>query len=261
MRKNSNGADSSRTERSERGSAIAVTALRILPLMLAAAVLFIMYGPWKKLSDLYITTAMHTSDHKWLATAIYPDGYIEKVMERNAVVELAVVALLTDLREVGIKGVADIRGDAQALCKGLMSRDIKIVSNGTDNHLMLLDLRGKYPEVNGRIAETQLVKADITVNKNMVPFDTRSAFQTSGLRIGTPAITSRGFVEKDMATIVGLIDEVLASCAKNIEALSLKKDEVPTEAQAASLAEHESVIKSVQTKVHSLTAGVPLNRY
>ena len=154
-----------------------------------------------------------------------------------------------------------VMANAKAMCAEFLSRGYKVISNGTDNHLMLLDLRGKYPEVNGRIAETQLVKADITVNKNMVPFDTRSAFQTSGLRIGTPAITSRGFVEKDMATIVGLIDEVLASCAKNIEALSLKKDEVPTEAQAASLAEHESVIKSVQTKVHSLTTGVPLNRY
>lgn len=154
-----------------------------------------------------------------------------------------------------------VMANAKAMCDEFISRGYKIISNGTDNHLMLLDLRGKYPEVNGRIAETQLVKADITVNKNMVPFDTRSAFQTSGLRVGTPAITSRGFVEKDMATIVGLIDEVLASCAKNIEALSLKKDEVPTEAQAASLADHESVIKSVQAKVHSLTAGVPLNRY
>lgn len=154
-----------------------------------------------------------------------------------------------------------VMANAKAMCDEFIKRGYKVISNGTDNHLMLLDLRGKYPEVNGRIAETQLVKADITVNKNMVPFDTRSAFQTSGLRIGTPAVTSRGFVESDMLTIVSLIDEVLASCAKNIEALSLKKDDVPTAAQTESLAEHESVIKSVREKVHKLTAGVPLNKY
>ena len=154
-----------------------------------------------------------------------------------------------------------VMANAKAMCDEFIKLGYKVISNGTDNHLMLLDLRGKYPEVNGRIAETQLVKADITVNKNMVPFDTRSAFQTSGLRIGTPAVTSRGFVEKDMITIVALIDEVLASCAKNIEALSLKKDEVPTAAQTNSLVDHESVIKSVKEKVHKLTAGVPLNKY
>lgn len=154
-----------------------------------------------------------------------------------------------------------VMANAKAMCEEFIKRGYKVISNGTDNHLMLLDLRGKYPEVNGRIAETQLVKADITVNKNMVPFDTRSAFQTSGLRIGTPAVTSRGFMEKDMLTIVSLIDEVLASCAKNIEALSLKKDDVPTAAQTSALADHESVIKSVQEKVHKLTAGVPLNKY
>ena len=154
-----------------------------------------------------------------------------------------------------------VMANAKAMCEEFIKRGYKVISNGTDNHLMLLDLRGKYPEVNGRIAETQLVKADITVNKNMVPFDTRSAFQTSGLRIGTPAVTSRGFVENDMLTIVSLIDEVLASCAKNIEALSLKKDDVPTAAQTDSLIAHEAVIKSVQEKVHKLTAGVPLNKY
>lgn len=154
-----------------------------------------------------------------------------------------------------------VMANAKAMCEEFIKRGYKVISNGTDNHLMLLDLRGKYPEVNGRIAETQLVKADITVNKNMVPFDTRSAFQTSGLRIGTPAVTSRGFVESDMLTIVSLIGEVLASCAKNIEALSLKKDDVPTAAQTNSLVEHEAVIKSVQEKVHKLTAGVPLNKY
>ena len=154
-----------------------------------------------------------------------------------------------------------VMANAKAMCDEFINRGYKVISNGTDNHLMLLDLRGKYDEVTGRVAETQLVKADITVNKNMVPFDSRSAFQTSGLRIGTPAVTSRGFVEKDMLTIVSLIDEVLASCAKHIGALTLKKEEVPTEAQKAELAEHEAVLKAVAGKVHSLTAGMPLNRY
>ena len=154
-----------------------------------------------------------------------------------------------------------VMANAKAMCAEFIRLGYKVISNGTDNHLMLLDLRGKYAEVTGRIAETQLVKADITVNKNMVPFDSRSAFQTSGLRIGTPAVTSRGFVEADMLKIVALIDEVLASCAKHVEALSLKKADVPTEAQLSSLAEHEAVLKSVAGKVHELTAGKPLNRY
>jgi len=151
--------------------------------------------------------------------------------------------------------------NAKAMCAEFLRLGYKVISGGTDNHLMLIDLRGKYPEVNGRIAEKELVKADITVNKNMVPFDTRSAFQTSGLRIGTPAVTSRGFVEKDMVYIVTLINTVLASCAKNIEALSLKAGEVPTPAQEASLAAHKAVLADVRKKVNQMTAGVPLNKY
>ena len=151
--------------------------------------------------------------------------------------------------------------NAQAMCAAFLEKGYNVVSGGTDNHLMLIDLRGKFPEVSGRIAETQLVKADITINKNMVPFDTRSAFQTSGFRIGTPAVTSRGFVENDMVKIVALIDEVLTSCAAHVEALSLKKADVPTPAQEASLAEHAAVLESVAKKVHQLTAGYPLNKY
>ena len=151
--------------------------------------------------------------------------------------------------------------NAKAMCDEFLRRGYHVVSGGTDNHLMLIDLRGKYDEVSGRIAETQLVKADITVNKNMVPFDSRSAFQTSGLRIGTPAITSRGFVEKDMVYIVDLIDTVLASCAEHIGALSLKKGEEPTEAQAAELEAHAAVLAEVRRKVNQMTAGVPLNKY
>jgi len=154
-----------------------------------------------------------------------------------------------------------VMANAKAMCGEFLCRGYKVVSGGTDNHLMLLDLRGKYENVTGRIAEKELVRADITVNKNMVPFDTRSAFQTSGLRIGTPAVTSRGFVERDMLLIVDFIDTVLASCSKNADALSLKAGETPTPEQAAGLAAHEAVIAEVRRKVNQLTAGVPLNRY
>ena len=95
----------------------------------------------------------------------------------------------------------------------------------------------------------------------MVPFDTRSAFQTSGIRVGTPAITSRGFVEKDMVEVVALIDEVLTSCNAHIEALSLKTGETPTLEQVKSLEEHKAVLENVRKKVYQMTAGVPLNKY
>lgn len=90
-----------------------------------------------------------------------------------------------------------------------MQRGFTIVSNGTDNHSMLVDLRSKYPDLTGKVAESALVAADITVNKNMVPFDTRSAFQTSGIRLGTSAITTRGAKEDFMDEIAEMIEEVL----------------------------------------------------
>ena len=149
--------------------------------------------------------------------------------------------------------------NAAAMCAEFVRLGYKVVSGGTDNHLMLIDLRGKFENLTGRIAEKELVKADITVNKNMVPFDSRTPFQTSGLRIGTPAITSRGFVEKDMAYMAGLIDTVLASAASVAELLTLKEE--PTAEQKARLAAHAEVIADVRRKVNQLTAGVPLNKY
>ena len=149
--------------------------------------------------------------------------------------------------------------NAAAMCEEFIRLGYKVVSGGTDNHLMLIDLRGKYDNVTGRIAEKELVKADITVNKNMVPFDTRSPFQTSGIRIGTPAVTSRGFVEKDMVNIAGLIDTVLDSCSRCADALGLKEE--PTEEQKALLEAHAAVIAEVRRKVNQMTAGMPLNRY
>ena len=151
--------------------------------------------------------------------------------------------------------------NAQAMCKCFLAKGYKVVSGGTDNHLMLIDLRTKFPEVTGRIAEKELVKADITLNKNMVPFDTRSPFQTSGFRIGTPAVTSRGFVEKDMGDIVELIDTVLKSASQCVDALSLKAGETPTSDQQSRLDAHAQVLKEVLRKVHQMTAGYPLNKY
>ena len=149
--------------------------------------------------------------------------------------------------------------NAKAMCDEFLRLGYKVVSGGTDNHLMLIDLRSKFPEVTGRIAERELVKADITINKNMVPFDSRSPFQTSGVRIGTPAITSRGFVEKDMVYIVDLIDAVLCSCERCVDALTAKEE--LTEAQQESLAAHAAVLSDVHRKVNQMTAGVPLNKY
>ncbi len=102
-----------------------------------------------------------------------------------------------------------VKKNAAKLAEELVKRGFSIVSGGTDNHSMLVDLRPKYPELTGKVAENALVAADITVNKNMVPFDTRSAFQTSGIRLGTPAITTRGAKEDFMVEVAELIETVL----------------------------------------------------
>lgn len=108
-----------------------------------------------------------------------------------------------------------VQRNAAAMAQAFIDRGYKIISGGTDNHSMLVDLRTKFPELTGKLAEKALVAADITTNKNMVPFDTRSPFQTSGLRFGTPAITTRGLKEEEMPLIVALIDRVL--CAPDDE--------------------------------------------
>ena len=127
-----------------------------------------------------------------------------------------------------------VKKNAVALAKALTDKGYKIVSGGTDNHLMLVDLRSKFPDLTGKQAEQALVKADIPANKNMVPFDSRSPFLTSGLRFGTPAITTRGAKEELMGEIAELIDTVLSNF------------------------ENESVIKSVAQKVNSLMKDYPL---
>lgn len=106
---------------------------------------------------------------------------------------------------------AQVQKNAAAMAEAFVKRGYKLISGGTDNHCLLIDLRAKFPELTGKVAEKALVEADITVNKNMVPFDSRSAFQTSGIRIGTPAITTRGVKEDMMEIIVDKIDRVLSA--------------------------------------------------
>src|SRR5574344_854105 len=130
-----------------------------------------------------------------------------------------------------------VQKNAAALAQALIDRGFTIVSGGTDNHSMLVDLRSKYPDLTGKVAEKALVSADITVNKNMVPFDSRSAFQTSGIRLGTPAITTRGAKEELMGEIVEMIDTVLSN------------------------PESEAVIKAVREKVNSTMSNYPMFAY
>ncbi len=103
--------------------------------------------------------------------------------------------------------IVQVARNAKVMAEEFVKRGYRIISGGTDNHLMLIDLRSK--NLTGKAAEEGLIKADITINKNMVPFDTQSPMVTSGMRIGTPAITSRGFKEKDVVKVVDLIDETL----------------------------------------------------
>jgi glycine hydroxymethyltransferase len=130
-----------------------------------------------------------------------------------------------------------VKKNAAMLADELVRRGFNIVSGGTDNHSMLVDLRSKYPDLTGKVAEKALVAADITCNKNMVPFDTRSAFQTSGIRLGTPAITTRGAKEDLMVKIAELIETVLNA------------------------PEDEAVIARVRAEVNGIMAGYPLYAY
>ena len=129
---------------------------------------------------------------------------------------------------------AQVKTNAAAMAKAFMDKGYQVISGGTDNHSMLIDLRSKFPELTGKVAENALVKADITINKNMVPFDSRTPFTTSGLRVGTPAITTRGLKEDQMSIIVDFIDEVLSDH------------------------ENQDVIDSVREKVNKMMSDLPL---
>lgn len=141
-----------------------------------------------------------------LDSAVFPGiqgGPLEHVIAAKAV---AFGEALTDSYKEYIEQVMK---NAKVMAQAFISKGYKVISNGTDNHSMLIDLRSKFPEITGKMAENTLVKADITINKNMVPFDSRSPFQTSGFRVGTPAITTRGVKENVIETVVELIDDVL----------------------------------------------------
>ena len=166
-----------------------------------------------------------------LDSAVFPGiqgGPLEHIIAAKA------VSFYEALQPEFIVYQAQVKKNAAVLAQALTDKGYKIVSGGTDNHLMLVDLRSKFPDLTGKQAEQALVKADITANKNMVPFDSRSPFQTSGLRFGTPAITTRGAKEELMGEIAELIDTVLSNV------------------------EDEPHIHSVAKKVNALMEGYPL---
>ncbi len=154
-----------------------------------------------------------------LDMAVFPGtqgGPLEHVIAAKAV---AFGEALTDDYKVYVEQVAK---NAKAMCAALIERGYDIISNGTDNHMALIDLRSK--DITGKLAENTLIKADITINKNMVPFDDKSPFVTSGMRLGTSAITTRGMKENDMYTMVGFIDEVLSNHDNDAKILSIKTE-------------------------------------
>lgn len=169
-----------------------------------------------------------------LNSAVFPGiqgGPLEHVIAAKA------VAFSEALSPAFKEWALQVKKNAAVLADELIKRGFNIVSGGTDNHSMLVDLRNKYPDLTGKVAEKALVAADITVNKNMIPFDTRSAFQTSGIRLGTPAITTRGAKEDLMIKIADFIERVLNA------------------------PEDENVITQVRSEVNAIMADYPLFAY
>ena len=169
-----------------------------------------------------------------LDSAVFPGvqgGPLEHVIAAKA------VAFGEALQPSFVEYQTQVKKNAQAMAQALTDMGYKIASGGTDNHCILLDLRTKFPELTGKVAEKALVAADITANKNMVPFDSRSPFQTSGIRLGTPAITTRGVKEDKMGDIVEMIDTVLRA------------------------PEDEQVIAAVRAKVNAMMNEYPMFAY
>ncbi|MEG1572334.1 MAG: serine hydroxymethyltransferase [Bacteroidales bacterium] len=155
-----------------------------------------------------------------LDSAVFPGtqgGPLEHVIAAKA------VAFGECLSDSYLTYIKQVKANAAALCKAFVDKGYKVISGGTDNHLMLIDLRTKFPDITGKLVENTLVKADITLNKNMVPFDSRTPFSTSGIRVGTPAITTRGLKENDMAVIVDLIDEVISNIDNETKIAEVRK--------------------------------------
>ena len=187
-------------------------------------------NPWGLKTPKGVTKMMSTV----LNSAVFPGiqgGPLEHVIAAKA------VAFGEALTDEYFEYILQVKRNANEMSRAFMSKGYKVISGGTDNHLMLIDLRSKFQEITGKIVENTLVKADITINKNMVPFDSRSPFQTSGLRVGTSAITTRGMKETHMSPIVDLVDEVIS----NIE--------------------NESIIESVKKQVNNMMSNLPLFGY
>ncbi len=154
-------------------------------------------------------------------SAVFPGqqgGPLEHVIAAKAV---AFAEALSDSYKEYAK---QIKRNAAVMAESFLKKGYTIVSGGTDNHCMLIDLRSKFPELTGKKAENTLVLADITINKNMVPFDSRTPFSTSGIRVGTPAITTRGLKEDDMGVIVDMIDRVLSDPDNEAVLSSVKRE-------------------------------------
>ncbi len=154
-----------------------------------------------------------------LNSAVFPGnqgGPLEHIIAAKA------VAFGEALTDEFLHYMVQVKKNAKAMAAAFIEKDYKVISGGTDNHMMLIDLRNK--NISGKEAEEALVKADITVNKNMVPFDDKSPFVTSGIRIGTPAVTTRGLVEEDMATIVDFIDRVITNFENETELEAIGKE-------------------------------------
>jgi len=167
-------------------------------------------------------------------SAVFPGiqgGPLEHVIASKA------VAFGEALSDEFMDYALQVKKNAQVMAKAFMDKGYKVISGGTDNHLMLIDLRTKYPDITGKMVENLLVKADITLNKNMVPFDSRTPFTTSGIRVGTPAITTRGLKEQHMSVIVDMIDEVIANH------------------------DNEEVIAKVRAQVNEMMSEFPLFAY
>ncbi len=153
--------------------------------------------------------------------AVFPGqqgGPLEHIIAAKA------VAFGEALSDPFLKYAIQMQRNAKVLAEAFIEFGYHVVSGGTDNHSMLIDLRSKAPDITGKMVENTLVKADITINKNMVPFDSRSPFQTSGLRVGTPAITTRGMKEEHMRPIVELIDRVIMNINNEDEILKTKNE-------------------------------------
>ncbi|MEQ9230667.1 MAG: serine hydroxymethyltransferase [Cyclobacteriaceae bacterium] len=168
-----------------------------------------------------ITTAKGTvrKISSLLDSGVFPGtqgGPLEHIIAAKA------IAFGEALTEDYMKYIMQVQKNAQAMAQAFVDRGYNVISGGTDNHLLLIDLRNK--NLTGKDAEDNLIKADITVNKNMVPFDTESPFVTSGMRVGTAAITTRGLKEADMARIVELMDDVLQNIGDDAKAKSVKTE-------------------------------------